>query len=213
MKALLDIFAKIISLVFYPLFIPTYGIALFCYVSSTQMEIAPPLLWMAMAVSGTLLFTCVLPMLSIWMLMRRGKVQDIQIAKAEERTLPYIYSAIGFAFWTYFMMFVLQSPIFLSMVCLGTTIAIGIVAVINRWWKISAHLTGIGALFGGLMSYFLYMVITPSWFILGICFILSFIVMTARLRLNAHTDAQVAAGWLLGLICSFIPYSIIHYVA
>ena len=60
MNAVFDIIAKILSLVFYPLFVPTYGIALFCYAWSVQSLQPIPLVWSVLAVSGTLVFTCVL---------------------------------------------------------------------------------------------------------------------------------------------------------
>ena len=64
-----DIVSKILSVVLYPLFIPTYGIALFCYFFSHQVA---PLyaVWTVIAIAGTLVLTCILPITTIWVLMK-----------------------------------------------------------------------------------------------------------------------------------------------
>ena len=92
MRVVANILAHILSLVFYPLFVPTYGIALFCYAFQC------PMVWSAVAIIGTVLLTCVLPMTAIGIMIHKGKVKDIQISNAAERTLPYLYSTIGFLF-------------------------------------------------------------------------------------------------------------------
>ena len=207
MRIIVNILAQIFSLVFYPLFIPTSGVALFCY------TLHSPLLWAAIAITGTLLLTCVIPLTSIWIMIRNCKVQDIQIANADERTMPYLYSTIGFAFWSYLMTAVLHGPQFLTYVCIGATVALAIITIVNRWWKISAHLTGIGGLFGGVMNYYIAIGSAPSWVIIVVLLLLSLCVMYARLRANAHTSTQVVAGWLLGIGCTCFPYSLVHYVA
>ena len=89
MTRLLDILAQVISVVCYPLFIPTYGMALFCYAYS--MHVQPlSIVWILIAVIGTLLLTCALPISAIAILMKQGKVKDIQIEDAQERRVPYI---------------------------------------------------------------------------------------------------------------------------
>ena len=111
------------------------------------------------------------------------------------------------------MISVLRAPMFLSLVAVGATIAIGLVALINRYWKISAHLTGMGGLFGGLMSYCLGLGAIPTWGTICLWGAVSLALMYARVRLNAHTPAQVCAGWLLGIVCTFFPFYIYSYVA
>lgn len=211
MSYFLDIAAKILSVVLYPLFIPTYGICLFCYAHS--MHIAPlHWAWTLIAIPGTFILTCVLPLTSIWIMMKRGEVKDLYIDNPRERTMPYIYAALGFGFWSYLMASILHAPLFLSFIAIGATVAIGVVAVINRFWKISAHLTGLGGLVGGIVSYCVGIGVIPTWVTFCLWLGLSLLLMYARLRLNAHTPAQVCSGWLLGLCCTSFPYCIYAYV-
>ena len=211
MKSILNIIAKALSVALYPLFVPTYGMAFFCYAYSTP-EHRLPLVWILVAIIGTLLLTCVLPASAIWSLIRKGKVSDMQIFNARERTYPYVYTALGFGFWSYLLIEILNVPFYIGLVAVGATAAIGIVAIINHWWKISAHLTSLGGLLGGVLSFCLGSGIVPSWAMMGSWLAGTLLLMWARLYLNAHTPAQVTAGWLLGLSCTFLPYAIIDYV-
>ena len=100
MNKTLDIAAKILSVVLYPLFVPTYGMILFCWAHS--LHVAPlPWIWVVIALVGTFLLTCIIPITAIWIMIRRGQVADIQIANANERTMPYIYTIFGFGCWAY----------------------------------------------------------------------------------------------------------------
>jgi len=200
------------SVVFYPLFVPTYGIALFCWAHTQHVA---PLngLWAAVAVGGTFLLTCILPISSIYIMMRRGEVKDLELDNPRERTMPYFYSAISFMFWSYLMVSILHAPQYLSFIAIGATAAIGIVAIVNRRWKISAHLTGFGGLVGGIFCYCLGIGAVPTWGTVALWFGLSLLLMYSRLRLNAHTPAQVCTGWLTGIACTFLPYCIYCYAA
>jgi hypothetical protein len=66
-------------------------------------------------------------------------------------------------------------------------------------WKISAHLIGIGGLFGALFFYAVYF-IADFIYILMLVSLLSGAVAYARLQLKAHRPAQVYAGFLTGFI-------------
>lgn len=207
-----DILSKALSVLLYPLFVPTYGMVLFCYAFSQQVY-PLPLVWSMVAVIGTFVLTCILPVTAIWILIRQGKVRDMEIADATERTWPYLYTLFGFGCWCYLMISIMHMPLSISMVSVGATVALGLVFLINRRWKISAHLTGQGGFFGGLMSYYVGIGMMPSWGMIIGWLSIALLLMYARLHLNAHTPAQVCAGWLLGMACTFLPYGIYSYVA
>ena len=209
---MIDIVAKALSVLLYPLFMPTYGVALFCYAYSIHVM---PLVgvWTLIAILGTFILTCLLPITAIWIMMKRGEVSDLQIENPRERTMPFIYTIFGFGCWCYLLISVLHAPLVLGFIAVGATVAIIIVALINLRWKISAHLTGFGGLLGGLMSYCLSLGAIPTWGTLTLWLGISLILMYVRLHLNAHTPAQVCAGWLLGISCTFLPYCIYSYAA
>lgn len=211
MKGFLNIVAKTLSVVLYPLFVPTYGMVLYCLVHALHIGTPLPWIWSLIAIIGTFLLTCVLPVTAIWVLMRKGTVTNMQIENATERTMPYIYTIIGFGFWAYLVTAILKAPIYLASITIGAVVAITLVALINRWWKISAHLTGLGGLVGGILCYCLGISGVPSWTMIAVLMAISWILMWARLYLDAHTPAQVCAGWLLGIASTFLPYCVISY--
>lgn len=210
MRRVTDIVAKALSVLLYPLFIPTYGIALFCWAYHTQVNPLSPV-WSIIAIVGTFLLTCLIPMTAIWIRIKRGVIKDIQIEDSEQRTVPYLYAALGFGFWSYLMIAILHAPLYLDFIALGATAAIGLITLINRWWKISAHLTGMGGLTGGLFAYCLGIGALPTVGTICLWFGLTLALMYARIYLKAHTASQVSAGWLMGLTCTFLPYCIYVY--
>lgn len=201
--------AKIISALMYPLLIPTYGMILFYIGFPEHMFPMPARYWLVL-IFGTLFFTGLLPLSLIYVMIRRGSIKDIYITSAKERTMPYIYTAMGFAFWTYFLHAICHVPVFMTLIALGAATAIGLLALINFRWKMSAHLVALGGLVGGVCSYCLYCGIVPLWLIIALLCI-SLITMFARLKLDAHTPMQLVAGFLLGLFCTFICDLILYH--
>jgi len=180
---------------------------LFCSAVAQAMPL-PWTYWLVM-VGFTLIITGLLPISLILYQVHRGDIADIYITNRGERTLAYVETGGCFAFWWYMLSYTLHAPLWLSGVALGGTIAIVLVAVINHWWKISAHLTGMGGLIGGILTYQLSTAQLLSTFhfplfTLVIALVITWLVMIARLYLNAHTQWQVIAGFALGLSCTLL---------
>ena len=207
MKKIIDLIAKILSCIFYPLFMPTIGMVLLCHAYHTQV-MSLSIIWMVTAIGCTMLLSCILPLTAILILMRRGSITDIHISNPKQRTAPYLYSIVGFAFWPYLLIFTIKAPLCINIVAIGATVALIAVTIINYWWKISAHLTALGGFLGGICSLSLYYSILPITLIICIL-IISLLLMYARIYLKAHTSAQVVCGYLLGFICTFVPNLII----
>jgi membrane-associated phospholipid phosphatase len=194
-------FHKIISLIFQPLLMPTYAMIL---LMNMDIFSVLPLRWRLIAIIGTFIFTGVLPALPIWLLMKKGEVNDLFISKREERTMPYLFSFMAYVFWALFMWRTLQFPIFIVAMGMGSAISIFIIVFINLKWKISAHMAGVGGLCGAVFGVCYRTAINPVWLIAIILFI-SALVAFARLELKAHTPGQVLAGFVVGFIAVFTP--------
>ena len=192
---------QIISLVFQPLLMPTYAMLL---LMNMEIFILLPLRWRLIAIIGTFIFTGVLPALPIWLMMRRGDVNDLFISKREERTMPYLFSFMAYVFWALFMWRTLQFPMFIVAMGMGSAVSIFIIVIINLKWKISAHAAGMGGLCGSVFGVCYRTAINPVGFIALILFI-SGLVAFSRLELKAHTPGQVLAGYVVGFIMVFIP--------
>jgi membrane-associated phospholipid phosphatase len=178
--------------------------------------LSPPVIWGALAfpvalsqapsvghgLSWVLVYVtliCVLPVIYIAMMVKRGKITDIHMQVRQQRIRPFVVSLVctTIAWWTLRFM---GAPSVLPMFALFTLIQMGIMAVITLVWQISLHamsVTGavvaLGFMFGGAAA-----LITAPFIIL---------VGAARLNLKRHTMAQVLAGAALGAIVPLIMLS------
>jgi membrane-associated phospholipid phosphatase len=194
-------FHKTISLVFQPLLMPTYAMLL---LMNMDIFLLLPLQWRLTAIVGTFIFTGILPAMPIWLMMKRGEVNDLFISKREERTMPYLFSLMAYFFWALFMWRTLQFPLFIVAMGMGSSVSIFIIVLINLKWKISAHAAGIGGLSGAIFGVCYRTAINPLWLLVLVLFI-SGVVSLSRLELKAHTPGQVLAGYVVGFIMVFTP--------
>ena len=188
---------------------PLYGMLLFFTSTQTLLPLLPTA-YIVIGIVGTMVLTLLIPVILLLYMWRKGYIDSLHMHDSKQRTTPYIYTLICYCFWAYFLHATLQLPIFMLLVAIGAIVALLIVTIINHWWKISAHLTGIGGLLGGICSFALNYSILPIYLII-IALLLSLLLMYARLYLNAHTPLQVVCGFLLGLTCTSIPTLILTY--
>lgn len=202
MSKLLTILSRALSAVAYPLFIPTYGMVLYCLCYHTMTPMLPVGAYIYYGVA-TFILTCLIPLITILILIRKHVITDIYITNADERRLPYLITMMCYAIWCIVVIRTMQVLPAVRLSVIGATMAICIVNFINSYWKISAHLTGIGGLIGAFILY------QP---LIG-CILLAvaLLLIYARLYLDAHTPLQVVCGFGLGLLCTLIP-NLIYYV-
>ena len=188
---------------------PLYGILLF---SAATKQLLPqlPLTYIGVCIGGTAVLTLIIPILLLLFMWKKGYIDSLHIHDSKQRTTPYLYTLICYVFWAYFLRVTLQLPLFLLLVAIGAIGALLAVTIINHWWKISAHLTGIGGLFGGICSFALNYSTLPLSLIIN-ALIVALLLMYARLYLNAHTPMQVICGFILGVLSTFIPTLIMTY--
>ena len=123
------------------------------------------------------------------------------LSNREDRTLPYTVSIIFF-YLAYYMMKKLEVPAVFTYFMIGATFLNVIILGINFFWKISSHMATIGGLAGMTvgLSYFLG---TMYFGLIAVTLLAAGLVGFARLRLQAHTNAQVYSGFLLGFLVIF----------
>ena len=194
--------SRTISAVLYPMFIPTYGMLIYFLALRSFIAYPAPLIWIGLG--GTLLFTCLLPLSVILVMIHRGNLTDIYIQNPKQRTMPYVYSIVCYGFWAYFCSQVMHLPRFIVLTAIGATVALLLVLFINRTWKISAHMTALGGLFGGMMSFSLSTGVSATWALIG-CSAAALLLMFARVYDESHTPLQVVCGYLLGTLATFLP--------
>lgn len=192
--------AKIISYLFHPIWIPTWIIAVFTIQEIhvyTLNRFGP----IALLVGLCIITTAILPIAFISILKNLGVVSSIQMPKVKERVIPYFFTGICQFFLAYLLknsasaFLIGISPIFIS---IGITIW---VTAIITWtgYKISLHTTGWS---GFLATIFL---LSTSFTVDSLPFIVALtlitgVVASARIALNAHRPNEVYSGMINGII-------------
>jgi membrane-associated phospholipid phosphatase len=189
--------AQVLSVVFYPLFVPTYAFAILLTMPAYFSALMPPQAkWLVIGL--VFLMTCIIPTLFIIVMIKSGIVTTTYLSKREDRTMPYIVS-ITFFYLTFYVLKKLQiSPVYYYFM-IGATMLNIIVMAVNFFWKISSHMASVGALAGMVvgLSYFLG---TNYFNLIAMTVIMAGVTGFARLKLEAHTPAQVYSGFVLGFI-------------
>ncbi|WP_317168081.1 hypothetical protein [Spirosoma taeanense] len=201
--------ARFLSVAFHPLLMPTllFGVLLFQVPSVLGMDAFTPTLRLSLLV---LIFvgTFGVPSLLIYYLFRSGYIRTLHMTTLEERRLPYFLTALVYTAVTFLFAFRMQLISTIApeiAVLLGSiTISILLVALISLYWQISAHSVGIGGVLGAIGGIMLKFGQTDLFFPLLVLVLLTGFVGSARLKLNAHTPAQIGAGLLLGLTISVV---------
>ncbi|MDR2816998.1 MAG: hypothetical protein LBB62_09905 [Proteiniphilum sp.] len=192
--------AHLISTIFQPLLMPTYGVTLlfvYTYFGVTY----PHRFWLIIA--PVVFFSFAVPAILILMLYRMRIISDLSLKVRSERIYPYIITLLSYSvmIWFYYRM---KMPIWFSMIMLSSVAIMIVATLITLKWKISAHMFGIGGLIGGAMSVSYFVEHSNPYFMFMGLFIIAGLVSTSRLILKRHTLAQVIAGFLLGFLFSFV---------
>lgn len=187
--------ARIISIVMHPMFTGTIAMLIMLNLNTYFVMILPEKLrWsIIVMVFGN---TALLPAILIWMMVRRNLISSFEMPLRRERRYPYLIFAIFYAS-TYFLLKNLGLPPLYYLFIAGGLASILAATMINLYWKISIHMIGIGALTGGFIALSYKSLMNEPWLLLLLIF-LSGLTGFARLQSNAHTPAQIYAGYLTG---------------
>ena len=188
--------AKIVSVVFHPLFMPVYGLAILIsaptFLRYLPVE-AKRIIFMVVVINNVLIPLSLLPFLRY-----RNIISSYHIGDRKERIIPLLTASILYC-TTSFIVFRFQVPFFLKSFIFATSVVAIVISMINFWWKISIHATGAGALTATVIA-LAFRMHTPLTFYLLAVIILSGVILSARLRLNSHNPAQVWTGYLTGFM-------------
>jgi len=195
-KDFLKTLAKIIAVVFHPLLMPVYGMAiifsaptLFGYLPFTVKK----LLFLIVLVNNVLLPLSLLPFF-----IHMDIISSWAISERRERNIPLVITTILYCA-TSFIIFRFPVPGFLKSFIFASAFLSLMVTVINFWWKISIHSVGAGALVALVLILSLKMFTPLVWYLIP-AIITGGLVLTSRLKLNFHNPKQVWFGFFTGVL-------------
>jgi hypothetical protein len=193
-----NLFAKIISILFHPLLMPSYALIII-FNSGTHYSYLPA---QAQKIIYILVFlsTFLIPISIIPFLLQLKLISAFQLKDRKDRIIPLFITAISYYFSFYLLnRLPFHVPQFIKVLVLASAILILINLLINLKWKISAHLIGIGGLLA-LIFIFSIIYYANLLYVLVLITVVSGITAYARLELNAHNPKQIYWGFLLGFV-------------
>ena len=177
---------------------PTYGSLLVLWTSVLCLLPNGTRVMVLIMVLG---ITCVLPMILIGILHHYGIIRDKRLEDPQERTIPYAFAILCYLGAAGYLAHIHSSQWFV-MFALGGALACLVVLVVNHWWKISAHATGIGGVVAALYQIHIQGLSAFNLFwVFCVTILLAGILGTSRLILKRHTVLQVLAGFAVGFAC------------
>jgi len=213
--------AKIVSVVFHPLFLGFILVAMTYWIDRYAYYITEPKAIGAMMIMNFFMLV-LFPAISIAMLAGLNLISGITMPKREDRIIPLI---ITLSLYTWYFINVLNNaalPDSLRFVSLGLCLAVGAAFFINNFTKISLHAVGASGLavaLGLLLLSFRKSYIeidlgmageyrVSAIFALLGCIMVCGLVGSSRLYLKAHRPQEVYGGFLVGTLAQIIAYRI-----
>lgn len=186
--------ARLISAILHPLIVaPVTFVILLCHteIGRTKMVLLFGLVIIAIVV---------VPLLSVVHLKRRGRTASLDVPERANRINPFLISILGyFIVWALLKLTGAPQPVTVLMWIYTTNTAIA--TFITHYWKISIH----GMALGGPIAA-LGWVVSPGFYWVAIA---APLIVYSRVKLKAHSIAQVICGFLLGFLLTLIQLAII----
>lgn len=202
-----DFWARLVSGVFHPLFIPGIAIiilfAIPSYVAFSVSAQAQRLIIIIVFIN-----TCIAPLLAILFLKRIGLISSVLLDKRADRIFPVLISILFYLF-TYYLFLQAKLPSVLNYFIVGATMVTLAGFVITFYWKISIHMMSIGGFTGFLIALSILLRYDMPYLII-LSLLVSGLLGTARIKLNAHNPSQVYTGFITGVAIMLLLFYYLH---
>lgn len=204
-------FANIISYLFHPLLMATYGcLLIFFGLTDTIYYLFTPLRVKVIMTLTVFSFTFLLPAINLFILYKLRYISSMKIEHRRERTFPMLMTAICY-FGLFYMIYSFNIWPAIKIFVLGGGICITLGALISLSWQISAHSIGVGGLLGALLAISFFLQV-PLFIVISGVILLAGIIGYSRLALKAHNPPQVYAGFALGCSVQFLLFFVAQIV-
>lgn len=200
--------ALLISVAFQPLLMPSlvFGLLFFGVPQATSLPEEFKIRIFYLIVSATLLIPMVLMLGLRW----SGLVKSLHFEEKSDRRVPFLLVTLFYVLTTYFLKEKTELDPILWQGMGVITLAVVLLTGVTYFWKMSAHLTGIGGVLAvtGIMG--LYFPSVMVVYLLVGTLLLGGIVASSRLYLDAHSPAEVYAGLVVGFVTCWVGFSLIY---
>ena len=192
--------ARLLSVIFHPLFIPTYFFSFLAWALPTSLEPITPDL-QGKFLLFIFLVTCLLPLLNVGIFKSFGSIRSFAMHDRKERLMPFVFISVIYVAVTY--MFHVNARMNLNDNFLKFLVIIDMLVVVATiatfFFKVSVHTVTIWGLIGILVPLLKITEVNTIFYpSVGVILLAGFI-MAARLHTGAHNPREVMWGAVLGL--------------
>jgi len=198
------IFGQVVSIIFHPLFIPTY---IFCLLmEAVPYEFAGISQWqLTLRFFSCFWWTAFLPAFAIFLLWRLQFISSILLKTQKERIVPFII-VMFFYWWMYYLSRnFTDQPIVLRFFFMGIFLSTVVGLILNSYLKISLHGMAAGGAITAIGLFSWYYAI-PLWIYLIPAVLLAGLIATARMLVSDHSNREIYLGLLMGATCQWLAY-------
>jgi membrane-associated phospholipid phosphatase len=201
---------QIATWLFMPILMPVYALLLVMYTPSQPFNLSDENSLFIFSnqnkvaiLSNYILFTVIAPVAMYSIFLKLNIIKTIQLDDKKERNMPMILMAI-FCFLLFYTFNSIQVvlPKYVYGLCLAGGIIITLFSILNIYFKISLHATGVGILTGFVFAYISEQLFFQLWILIFVLLV-SGIVLSSRLYLNKHNSIELISGYFLSFIITF----------
>ncbi len=189
--------SQALSWLLHPFLLPLYMVVM--VLTLTPFALYPPKMKLYI-VGVVVLYTLIIPMLSLGLLRKVGYLKDLRVATRRERILPLLIGAICYLLCA-ITIAKIPTAIFLRKFMVAAACCEIMCLVVTCRWKISLHLTGMGAVMA-MLAVMNVLGVDTMYPPLVAAVLLSGALSSARLYLGRHNGAQIFAGFTGGFVIS-----------
>jgi membrane-associated phospholipid phosphatase len=193
-----------LSIVFQPLVIPTLMVVTLLYIVPEATIVPKAAKWAILLLIGFTTF--LVPLLGLLGMRFSEVIKSLQLPDRKERIYPFSLVSIFYIMTVSFFYWKLNIDQVLIVTLSLITICLVLLTLITSFWKISAHQTAMGGWVAVVAVLSTKFTSEPLFYYLLLIILLTGLVGTARLYLNAHRPAEIYGGFLLGFGICFPVY-------
>lgn len=197
--------ARVLSYVFHPIFIPTYFFGFLALTLPAMLEpisvaLQPRfLLFLFLVTSG-------LPLLNVAVFRMFGTIRSFAMEDRKERIVPFVFISIIYGALTYIFvsrgMMNLNDNFLKFMVIIDMLVIVG--TVLTFFFKVSLHSLSVWGLIGMLIPLNKIARISTIFYPTIALIVLAGFIMSARLKTGSHTLREVMWGAIAGLLTALV---------
>jgi membrane-associated phospholipid phosphatase len=204
-----EFFARLISYILHPVFMPTIGMIVIYFVGNVpgfnSYSIESDKDTALLAITILFIATGIIPLLIAIILKQQKVISSLQMPHKEERTIPFILTCLCYFSAYYLLKYHLElnlNGLIFYFIFFGMFATI-LGFFITLSWKISIHMIGVGGI-AGILTLLSKTSEDILLYPLIITFFCAGLIAFSRLQLNAHNSRQIIVGFCLGFGCEIL---------